>query len=721
MAIAPDGTPASTGGTTGAEAINPAPRTFREHFSIDANDPFRGRYSSIYSLFTTEGASPPTGEHILSSLVQTELSTPKTLMGLFQDSRDPAGLSMVFNGIHRMPTSLGTVTPWDGKVLMLAGEVINGQISSVETPANGFAIANNGNYTVVPSSMERMDELLAANPRDSVIGPLTADDAGKTTGRVRCRYLVWVPPRYVPVVINRRLNPRQLWEQLGSAIRANNEANECRELMAWMLLALTRSANNQPSTLLLALPSLPSIPDEAYFRRQQEVLSAQIPGIAASPDNQQVANTTSQLASFVGQLVEEHRLSRVESRERSDEKRTPKTPTAYWGEEAVVYLCTLCEVTSEEELPNIWSMVAAAGKRDRIAIENSILATARRMQLVESAPLVTPDFARKITNLQLSGTDVDNFDEGLQPFALLVPNHGMLSAYTNRADISQAQQLIEEYDLMTNGSVNTTLADAKAIKTPVSKQRLVKDLSHLRTVLEAQGIVLQTVLGSTHPVSVNFDLMLQTYCKRENFFKARLDALGMDHAPSRLLRFVQIRLVNWFRAVRNTGDRQPAPDFAAALVSLDNCEAHWIPSLPAQYTNPIMHGKSGSLQPSSSLPSIAVASSASTASGNTGVSSITTPSTAPKRLTVVNPQKNKLFEALRDTLTRGKINNAIKQHGPPPTITHNGTAMQMCASYHLRGTCWSNCPRAADHVVHSTADDEALLTWCTTVFPPTQA
>lgn len=708
MALAPDGTPTTTGVPPVAEAIA-APRTFREHYTIDANDPFRGRYGSIYSLFATERTPPNSGDQIVTTLVQTELSTPKTIMGLFQDNRDPAGLTMVFHGIHKMPTSLDATTPWDGKTLMLAGDVVNGQISSVEMPSIGFNLANNGNYTVVPASMDLMDEVLAANPNLPLLGPYTWDE-GKTTAKARSRYFIWVPPRYVPIVANRRLNPRQLWDQLGSAIKANNEVLECKELMTWMMIALTRAATNASSVLLTTLPTLPSIPDEAYFRRQHEVLTAQLPGLLAPADTTNTA-ATAQLVAFVGQLVEEQRQSRAEARDRTDEKRTPKTPTAYWGEEAVIYLCNLCDVNSEDELPNVWAAIAAAGKRDRIAIENSILATARSMQLVESAPVVTPEFAKKVTNLQLAGNDVDNFDEGVQPFALLVPNHGLIASYTNKTEIALAQQMINEYDLMTDGSVNTSLADAKSIRTPHTKQRLVKDLSHLRTILEAQHIVLQTILGSTHPVTASFNACLQLYCRRENFFKARLDALGVEHAPSRLLRYVQIRLVNWFRAVRNTGARQTAPDFVSALHSLDNCETQWIPSLPAQYMTPAYHKQAA---PTSAPPAAVPLSSGSSTSGNTGVSSLTTPSTfTTKRVTVVNPNKSTLFTALSDSFSRGKINSAIKEHGPPPSITHNGTTMQMCASYHLRGVCWSTCPRAADHVAHSTQDDEALLAWCT--------
>jgi len=53
-----------------------------------------------------------------------------------------------------------------------------------------------------------------------------------------------------------------------------------------------------------------------------------------------------------------------------------------------------------------------------------------------------------------------------------------------------------------------------------------------------------------------------------------------------------------------------------------------------------------------------------------------------------------------------------KAGSPPPEITHNGTKVQMCVGYHVKGKCWEKCPRAADHVAHSAQDTTKLVEWC---------
>lgn len=267
MAASSDAVPSTTGQQLTTAISTTAPSTFREHFAIAANDPFRGNYASVFNLLKTDVDDELTSAQIIDRLIQTDIGAPKTILGLFKDSGDASGLSMAFNGIHRMPVTLSTPTQWDGKVLMLAGDVSNGQISSVEMPANGFDIVNNGRSCIVPSTVERMDELLATDTEATLIGPLQSSDEVVTTARTR--YFVYIPPRYVPIVIHRRLNPRQLWEQLVGAIRANNDMEQCQLLVRWVMIALIRSSFgvNQQSIVQMDLPTLPLLPDEVYFKR----------------------------------------------------------------------------------------------------------------------------------------------------------------------------------------------------------------------------------------------------------------------------------------------------------------------------------------------------------------------------------------------------------------------------------------------------------------------
>lgn len=63
-----------------------------------------------------------------------------------------------------------------------------------------------------------------------------------------------------------------------------------------------------------------------------------------------------------------------------------------------------------------------------------------------------------------------------------------------------------------------------------------------------------------------------------------------------------------------------------------------------------------------------------------------------------------------------KFNDVIAKVGALPTVQRNGKAIPMCASYHLRGTCWSNCQRKADHKSHSEEEDATRFEWCKHAF-----
>ena len=63
-----------------------------------------------------------------------------------------------------------------------------------------------------------------------------------------------------------------------------------------------------------------------------------------------------------------------------------------------------------------------------------------------------------------------------------------------------------------------------------------------------------------------------------------------------------------------------------------------------------------------------------------------------------------------------KFNNVIKKVGPPPSVKRDNKDVAICASYHLRGLCFTTCGRKSDHGAHSTAEDDTLYEWCKKAF-----
>ncbi|MBV5276518.1 hypothetical protein JZU56_01370, partial [bacterium] len=129
-----------------------------------------------------------------------------------------------------------------------------------------------------------------------------------------------------------------------------------------------------------------------------------------------MATTQERLADAVSLMVTEQRLARTEAQVRAEHDRAPKTVAKAIGQESTTTLMALCQVGSEADLPKFWNDLAAAGKRDRQALEQAMLSKARDINMAEVAPVATPDLVKKVIGLQWHGLNADDLSEGIQPF-----------------------------------------------------------------------------------------------------------------------------------------------------------------------------------------------------------------------------------------------------------------------------------------------------------------
>ena len=204
-------------------------------------------------------------------------------------------------------------------------------------------------------------------------------------------------------------------------------------------------------------------------------------------------------------------------------------------------------------------------------------------------------------------------------------------------------------------------------------------------------------MGDQQPLVSHYSTFLTALDQKENFFFERLLKVDGQYGPARLLRFIHLQIRAWFSEVWNATDHEmaravPLPPFIKALRMMVVDDMNWLPSLPHQRTKHLLQlparQTESKRQKTTQLPFAQVS----------------------------NPKRNPLFEQFRTNINNTKFNEAINKVGPPPNITKNGKEVQMCASYHLRGSCKNQCPRAADHTPHSHEEDHKLFEWCTKAF-----
>jgi len=195
----------------------------------------------------------------------------------------------------------------------------------------------------------------------------------------------------------------------------------------------------------------------------------------------------------------------------------PKTPRSHFGAATCETLQTLCDVHREEDLPPVWAQLAAAGKKDRLALEQAIMARARELGMAEQCPVVTPDLTKKVVSLNWAGTNLDDLSEGIQPFALVLPEYSGSDART------QAPRQAEVYDILASSDATATLNDAKALKS--SSAVILTDYIEARAHLAGSMIVWSVLVGDGHPFVVSLGKMIQQYTSREHFYQNQLMAL----------------------------------------------------------------------------------------------------------------------------------------------------------------------------------------------------
>jgi hypothetical protein len=180
-------------------------------------------------------------------------------------------------------------------------------------------------------------------------------------------------------------------------------------------------------------------------------------------------------------------------------------------------------------------------KRDRDIVELAFRREAADIGIPDLTPIVTPSLAKKVMSLWLAGTNLDNVDEGFNPFSVIVADHTTTSG---EAAYEKAMQAAMDYDDLMLGA-GVPLTDLKAVK---STTALIPESASLtRAMLKAFQIILTSLLGDQHPLAHCYgDFLTNLDCK-EHFYFERLHRADTKHGPARLLRFFQLHTRACFR------------------------------------------------------------------------------------------------------------------------------------------------------------------------------
>ena len=266
------------------------------------------------------------------------------------------------------------------------------------------------------------------------------------------------------------------------------------------------------------------------------------------------------------------------------------------------------------------------------------------------------------------------------------------------------------YDLMLSGLAAPTIEE----QTRLSTKEIPFPTTTYAAGLQLRGcsVVLDVVLGVDNSLAHGY----RTFCNVDwpqmeaviNVGAVYDPALGVNVLPS-VLRWVQLNFADYLRDVlRQVPATLPAFHELRRLVTQRSYNL--LPNVPARYSAPPQ------APPVASAPATGTVVSTLTAPSNPASVSAP-PTTGRGGAQVLNPSLNREW---KDAFERsGKLIRDLRDHAPKWTIKNQ--QLEVCLSYHLRGSCYENCNRKGTHVTPSPANKAIFSTFVASVLNGTSA
>jgi hypothetical protein len=307
-----------------------------------------------------------------------------------------------------------------------------------------------------------------------------------------------------------------------------------------------------------------------------------------------------------------------------------------------------------------------------------------------STLLITPTLATKIVMFQFGQTNMDDLEEGIQPFSV---------AYRNPTDTRAAKDNAENYDLLHQGALGATMPDIVQFR-ETDKVVMPTTAIQVSATLRQYRVLLHMLLQSTQPLTREFD----SFCAAWTLDETNINEVCTTTPcfAALVLRWLQLRVATWFKnQTQSGGVNVPIPDLVELLQKI-SLQEPWQPRIPPRYlANPTPAVPAQHTVPGG-LPGLAPVLPGP-------VLPVPTPQSA-----VRNTAYNNRFAQFRDmSVTLSNVLTANPSNPAPK----NANGVTMCVAYHVRGQCYSACRRKDDHRAPTQVDSDKLHRWCTTCFP----
>jgi hypothetical protein len=662
------------------------PRTFREFYNDTRKDPCRGDYSGVMQRFDPEAATVVASEILLEQALGCRADMHQAYL-CCAPTRRGNRIFCVHLPSHFASSLDGRTTPWDNNMYACLGDVTNDIATTICLPITAFTpIANVLAFT----KAHLVANIQGENGQD-VFPPQHAINDHTTA--VTTRPLMYLPSRYVHLFLDARgYTIRHLWETLPPLLEQNQDSVACQPLLKWLRVAShgTRIQNAQGQPILgppaVAIHLVSPVADSDLILHRDAQLKQALPGLGHTPANLETALL--QMAQAVATQTNDNRLARET---KAAESLLPTLPSSKF-KNTLPILMDYLQVVDETDLPLLWHQWANSNKRQEFSVLRELLDTFSRspQAFYNLSPVVSAKLVQDLLSFTFLGESQDDLKSGIQPFIIADG-----SEEYRRANLDLAQT----YGLLHDSAHGITYADLQALESK-EVQSIPLTYFELEKCLGMFGNLLGVVLGSDHALSRAYrpfwDLLTRGL---RNDLQIVIDTTGRIK-PAHVLRSIQLVCYSWFN--HRKARLQPSPPDFLDILHRITLQSYVLPHLPPalfRLVYPAAHLlHTASVTPSAATASMAPSAITSSMSASlTDMSTITTPSITPSRVTTTRGtfQANLTPDSMLQSLVPAnyKLKDLIGTDTPP--LMDDGTPI--CLSFHLRQGCWSTCKRAATH------------------------
>ena len=636
---------------------------------------------TMYSLFAS-------GEPDPTSLVQDDDRHHCFL--IFNHDEENKAVGTILHHLARYPRRMGVTTPFDNLWYISAGQPVGGHQTTYELPSDLFETQDDSSvYTP-----DRIQREIGNKPDSSTITALANDQNVADIELVTTRRGMWIPNQYAALCLEEGLNPVETWSRIYGMILQDGATVACKPLIDFMRVQLMGDVVDNES--FFDVDELPQPrPGRSFLRHRQGVLSHMMPTATTvnAPQASNALNSTGISMDEVRALISTLQSGHTIPAPTVIQKSTTSSIENRWSVNLdSLLLFTLSGTVAE--LEPVYGAIAEAGRKlEKATIQAGYNNISRAFGAATNAPLtVTKDITTTITEVIFWSGDLDRIDEGLHEFR---------TVYQSAAKASQDQSAMQTYDLLAADG-NLSLEDVKLFQ-HVLKSHWPTNFLQLDTTIKVYLNLLSMLVRASHPLCAAYQLFVNKWNGITLQLSERFNATPA--MPAQFLRSVQLRTSVYWQTISsltlNEARLHPAPNYVELLNSL----------LIQTWVAPTIPGYVPTIQvrevPTPTSPAVQEGPAPRGAGGGPpappGANQPPPPEQARR---VENPNRDpELVRAMegRNFQIRTLFSSTVR----PPRTTDG---KEMCCSYHLNGSCFSNCSRRANHRIPG-ADD--LNTMCT--------